>query len=348
MWALKVANSHYSFKSSEDASLLFQRMFPDSQIAKQFACGESKCSYLCSFGLAPHFKSLTLSKVRTQRAYVMLFDESLNHHLQSKQMDLHVRLWDGANVKTKYIGSEFMGHSSALDVVGKMTNLLSEIGVNNLIQISMDGPNVNWKVFEILQKSVQKDVGKSLVNIGSCGLHILHNAFRDGCKSTGWEVEHTLSSIYWLFHNCPARHEDFVAATGCSTNMLRFCNHRWIENVNVSERGILLWPHVKAYVEMVGKGELPNPKVKSFKALKDRCADPLFTVKVGIFNSVAREVTPFLTAYQTDKPMLPFLSEDMFKLMKGKHEHILKAYIFALSIAIEQHSILAFKCLVSF
>ena len=27
MWALKVANSHYSFESSEDASLLFRRMF---------------------------------------------------------------------------------------------------------------------------------------------------------------------------------------------------------------------------------------------------------------------------------------------------------------------------------
>ena len=216
-----------------------------------------------------------------------------------------------------------MGHSSALDVVAKMTDMLSEIGVNNLIQISMDGPNVNWKVFEILQKRVQQDAGKSLLNIGLCGLHILHNAFRDGCKSTGWEVGHALSSIYWLFHNCPARHEDFVTATGCITNMLRFCNHHWIENVKVSERGMLLWPHVKAYVEMVGKGELPNPKVKSFDALKDCCADPLFTVKVAIFNSVAREVTPFLTAYQTDKPMLPFLSEDMFKLMKGKHKYIL-------------------------
>lgn len=83
MWALKVANSHYSFKSSEDASLLFRRMFPDSQIATQFACGERKCAYLCSFGLAPHFKSLTLSNVSKQRAYVMLFDESLNHYLQS-------------------------------------------------------------------------------------------------------------------------------------------------------------------------------------------------------------------------------------------------------------------------
>ena len=35
MWALKVANSHYSFESFEDASLLFRRMFPDSQIATQ-------------------------------------------------------------------------------------------------------------------------------------------------------------------------------------------------------------------------------------------------------------------------------------------------------------------------
>ena len=35
MRALKVANSHYSFKSSEDASLFFRRMFPHSQIVTQ-------------------------------------------------------------------------------------------------------------------------------------------------------------------------------------------------------------------------------------------------------------------------------------------------------------------------
>jgi len=66
--ALKVANSHYSFKSSEDAGQLFKRMFPDSQIATQFGCGENKCAYLCSFGLAPYFKSLTLSNLLKQRA----------------------------------------------------------------------------------------------------------------------------------------------------------------------------------------------------------------------------------------------------------------------------------------
>ncbi len=151
LWALKVANSHYSYKSCEDTGQLFQSMFPDSKIAASFACGERKCSYLCTFGLAPYFKKLTLADVSKQSVYVMLFDESLNRYLQSKQLDMHVRLWNGSEVKTKYIGSEFMGHSSAQDIAEKMNNLLSEIGIKNLVQISMDGLNVNWKVFEILQ-----------------------------------------------------------------------------------------------------------------------------------------------------------------------------------------------------
>ncbi|XP_019127348.1 uncharacterized protein LOC109141461 [Larimichthys crocea] len=246
LWALKVMNSHYSFKSSEDTSKLFGAMFPDSEIAKRFACGERKCAYMCTFGIAPHFKKLLLSEVSSQTTYVMLFDESLNHHLQSKQMDLHVRLWDGAEVKTKYIGSEFLGHSTAIDLVEKISNALAETGVKNLIQLSMDG------------------------------------------------------------HDCPARHEDFVTATGCSTVMLKFCKHRWLENVTVTDRALKLWPYVQIYVERVLRGELPNPKTKSFETVKNSTKDCLFIPKVMIFNSIAREITPFLTLYQTDKPMLPF------------------------------------------
>ncbi|KAL2087970.1 hypothetical protein ACEWY4_016798 [Coilia grayii] len=129
-----------------------------------------------------------------------------------------------------------------VDLAEKISNALSETGVKNLIQLSMDGPHVNWKAFSLLQKEIQKQVDKLLLNIGSCGLHILHNAFREGCKTTGWDIEHTLSSLYWLFHDCPARHEDFVTATGCSTVMLKFCKHRWLENVTVTGRALKLWP----------------------------------------------------------------------------------------------------------
>lgn len=115
-----------------------------------------------------------------------------------------------------------------------------------------------------------------------------------------------------MFYDFPARNVDFVGATGCSTSVLQFCEH-WIENVNVSGCGLLLWPHGKQYVEMVRKGELPNPKCKSFDFVNDSCA--AFPVKVGVFNGVARQITTFLTMY---KPKLPFLSEDMLKMIKGK------------------------------
>ncbi len=57
-------------------------LFPDSSIASKFTCGEDKAAYL-TFGIAPHFSSLLLSKVKSASDYVLLFDESVNRPLQS-------------------------------------------------------------------------------------------------------------------------------------------------------------------------------------------------------------------------------------------------------------------------
>lgn len=50
-WVIKMVRSHYSFNSSSDVSVIFSQMFPDSEIAKWFACGATKSAYLLSFGL---------------------------------------------------------------------------------------------------------------------------------------------------------------------------------------------------------------------------------------------------------------------------------------------------------
>lgn len=41
-WETKVVNSHDSYKSCEDVGDIFQAIFPDSDIAKQFTRGERK------------------------------------------------------------------------------------------------------------------------------------------------------------------------------------------------------------------------------------------------------------------------------------------------------------------
>lgn len=53
-------------------------MFPDSTIASNFQCGETKSSYLTVFG-----KSLVMDRIKSAlNGYVLLFDESLNQKTQ--------------------------------------------------------------------------------------------------------------------------------------------------------------------------------------------------------------------------------------------------------------------------
>ena len=62
LWTLQTISAHYSYKSNENVGKMFQAMFSDSVIASKFACGE-KTAYLCTFGLAKHFKELLMDEV---------------------------------------------------------------------------------------------------------------------------------------------------------------------------------------------------------------------------------------------------------------------------------------------
>jgi len=121
-WATKVVTSHYSYKSCENAADIFRTMFPDSDIGKQFTWGERKAAYLATFGIAPHFSSLMKAKIKKESEYVLLFDESLNREIKKSQLDMHVRFWDGNQVKSRYLTSFFMGHHTAEQMHEKVEN----------------------------------------------------------------------------------------------------------------------------------------------------------------------------------------------------------------------------------
>lgn len=108
-WTLKLITSHQSYKSSADSDKLFQNMFPDSSIAKNFSCGERKAAYIAVYGIADYF-AISLKK-NVKGPFVVMFDESLNKKLQEKQMDLVLRFWSDElhRVETRYFTSQFLG-----------------------------------------------------------------------------------------------------------------------------------------------------------------------------------------------------------------------------------------------
>lgn len=147
----------------------------------------------------------------------------------------------------------------------------------------------------------------TLLNTGSCGVYIVHGAFEDSCDEAGWTLQKTLSSLYWLLKDSPARREDYTKVTGNSVFPLKFCQNQWLENVSVAERTLEVWPHIVKYVNAVK--ESSYPRFKSYKTISTSCCDPMMPAKTTFFASVAKQINPFLTAFRTDKPMLSFMHE---------------------------------------
>ena len=69
---------------------------------------------------------------------------------------------------------------------------------------------------------------------GSCGLHVIHGAFQAGHKASKWNVNAYLRSLYVSFKDSPARRADYIHITGSHVLSKKFCQVRWVENVEVA------------------------------------------------------------------------------------------------------------------
>ena len=83
-----------SCSASSAVNRLFHRMFSDSQIAAKFSCSETKCAYVCRFGLAPFSSDLLHHELKADDAFVLLLNESLNKTRNMKHKDVYVHLWN--------------------------------------------------------------------------------------------------------------------------------------------------------------------------------------------------------------------------------------------------------------
>ena len=69
-------------------------------------------------------------------------------------------------VERKYIGSSFIGHGDAETCLKSLIDVLGNLDyVNNLIQMDMDGLNVNWNLFDMMKQDRLEKNPKAPVSI---------------------------------------------------------------------------------------------------------------------------------------------------------------------------------------
>ena len=104
-----------------------------------------------------------------------------------------------------------------------------------------------------------------------------------------------------------------------------YCHFRLVENSKVADCLIDTWPSITNIVKFWQKlSKSKQPKCKSYKIVCDTVDDQLTCAKFCFFSFVAKTLEPYLVAYQTDKPMILFLYQDLSILIRKILEIIVK------------------------
>ena len=119
------------------------------------------------------------------------------------QMDAGVQ--NGNNTKniaeTCYFDSKFMRQSNADVLLKNLDESISSLNRGQFLQLAMDGPQVNTNILKLLDdKLVSENLSKT-VNIGSCAQHTIHGALKTGTKSSEFDTDKILKSMFWLFES---------------------------------------------------------------------------------------------------------------------------------------------------
>ena len=85
--------------------------------------------------------------------WIYLFDIGM-------KMQVEVRYWD----------SSFMGHCTSHDLKNHFNERISELNLNKILQVSMDGPSINLKLLRDVQSNCEELELLTLIDIGSCSL----------------------------------------------------------------------------------------------------------------------------------------------------------------------------------
>ena len=91
--------------------------------------------------------------------------------------------------------SIFFGRATAEDLLEKITDEIdnSQLGLEKLIDLSTDGPNINISLYNLFIEFLKERGLHGLLPLVSCTLHVIHNGFR----KDGNEAEELAFALYY-------------------------------------------------------------------------------------------------------------------------------------------------------
>jgi hypothetical protein len=316
LWALKVVESNFTFASCDNVGQLFQIMFDgESKISKDFTCGATKVSYLITHGVAPYFKERLLSDIKkSNRGFTVQYDETTTAQVK-KQMDLVVRYWSDEHnrIIVHYLESMFFGHAEASTVKTRILQSMYANGLplSKLLALSSDGPNVNKSITAQVNKELAECHLPTLIDIGTCSLHKVHNAFSKGLDDFGSDSEDLSVKLFYWFKHSSARREDLKIVQFSleldEVFMLRHVPSRWLTLQPAVKRILEQWRALHSYFKHLPNTNKAVQQNGQYKEIMRLLENPKCAVQLEFIADVAVVYNNFLRRFQSEGPLVHVL-----------------------------------------
>ena len=358
--ALHMVEKNISFASAKNDNERFRLMFPDSKIASSYEQGDTKVVYVIKYALADHIKEGLIKEV-AKTPFSFLFDETTTSQVK-KQYDAYLIYWSEKThlIEHAYIGSLFVGHCDADDLVKHYQEFVRQYGLENdyLLHVGMDGPNVNLSFEKKLAKLLEEGSDSTFLKIGSCSLHPVHGAFQKGIKelyvgvlpltqkekeelakdnnlvikAKTFDIDDFFCDLHFFFKLSSARREDYaslVELTGVVAEYAKkHAETRWVSMQKVAIRCLEQWKNLEEYfLRFLPKQKNFNKEIKNtqrYNRIKIALSDKLMPAYVGFVVFSAQDFQSFLVPFQSKVPLIHQLYPAMMSLVYGLMRKFIK------------------------
>lgn len=325
LWCFQVCRNGFTFRSCDGITETFQAMFNGDVIAKDMKLSRSKVSYVIADGLGPHFlKELVNDINESKTPFVVEYDETTQAQIK-KQLNIQIRYWSKMRneVCVRFYKALMFGHAEGATVAGRMMETLQEDGVKlqNLSCLSSDGPNVNKTIWMHVQKELTDAGHNGLIQIGSCNIHVVHNAFRAALCEFGKDAEELAIDLHTFFKLSAARREDFSAVQlDLELKEEFFVRHvtcRWLTFGRAVKRILRQWPAICQYIAMLQKKDVKQQPVSgAYRRIARQCQSKELLAQMHFIDEVVPVFEDFTAFFQSEEPQIHVLYTKMARLLQ--------------------------------
>lgn len=230
LWCLQLINCKFSCNSCYGLNELFHAMFP-CDITDQFSLSAAKAAYMITDGLYPYYKDLLIKDVQQENIfYTYQFDETGNVK-NKKELQSRLIYWSNSEEKivNRHLQTKFIARGDAKTIFDELLATLKENGLilQNILTLAKDGPNVNKKIHTLFENELAMKKCK-IIDIGSCYIHLVHNAFLKGLDYFSLEISDFIIKVYYYFKKSDLRWSIYESIQ----HLKKVKKHKFIKHVS--------------------------------------------------------------------------------------------------------------------